>query len=142
MYLAQNIKALRTKANETQKDLAQFLAVSEMTISRYESGDNEPDLSKLVVIAEHFDVTVDDLLLTKLEEPVKLYIKNIKYLRRQNEMTQSAMADLLGFKGKSSLCAIETGKVGMSIENLTKLADYFGVTLDQLVNKNLSDGGV
>lgn len=142
MYLAQNIKVLRTKANETQKDLAEFLAVSEMTISRYESGDNEPDLSKLVSIAEHFDVTVDDLLLTKLEEPIPLYIKNLKALRKKYGMKQSEIISLLGLKTVSAYSKKENGCVPFSIDEIIKLAEYYGVFLDSLVNKDLSDGGV
>lgn len=138
MYLAQNLKYLRSKAGEKQKDIAELLGVSEMTVSRYESGENEPELSKVLIISKHYDLTADELLLVQLYEQIPLYVKNIKFLRRKHEMTQSDMAELLGFKGKSSLCAVETGKVGMSIENLIKLSDYFGVTLDQLVKQDLS----
>lgn len=66
--------------------------------------------------------------------------QNLKYLRSKAGEKQKDIAELLGFRGKSSLCAVETGKAGMSIDNLVKLADYFRVTLDQLVKKDLSKG--
>lgn len=138
MFLAQNLKYLRSKAGEKQRDIAELLHVSEMTVSRYESGENEPELGKVLLISKHYDVTVDELLTINLVDTIPLYIKNVKFLRKKHEMTQSDMAELLGFRGKSSLCAVETGKVGMSIDNFVKLADYFGVTLDQMVKQDLS----
>ena len=43
LYLAQNLKYLRSKTREKQRDIAELLGVSEMTVSRYESGENEPE---------------------------------------------------------------------------------------------------
>lgn len=49
------------------------------------------------------------------------------------------MEELLGLKNKSILSLIEAGKSGISIENLEKLADFFGVTLDQMLKQDLSN---
>ena len=62
MYLAQNLKYLREKNGETQKDIANMLFVTEMTISRYEKGECEPNLQKVVVLAFHFQITVVELI--------------------------------------------------------------------------------
>ena len=66
--------------------------------------------------------------------------KNIKYLREQTGMIQKDLAKFLGYKAKSSLCLIEKGESQLSIENLEKISDFFGVTMDQLVKKDLSKG--
>ena len=50
------------------------------------------------------------------------------------------MGELLGLKNKSSLSLIEAGKREISVENLEKLADFFGVTLDKLVKQDLIGG--
>lgn len=92
----------------------------------------------IVQLAEYFDVTLDDLVLRNLRPPIPLYVLNIKYLRKKHKITQEDMAAFLGFRGKSNLSTVETGKIGLSIENLEKLADFFGVTLDQLVKQDLS----
>ena len=75
VFFAQNLKYLREQARESRKDIANILSVSEMTISRYESGESEPDLQKVVDLAFHFRVTVDDLLV-RPKEP--LFIRNIR----------------------------------------------------------------
>ena len=80
MFFAQNLKYLREQARESRKDIANILSVSEMTISRYESGESEPDLQKVVDLAFHFRVTVDDLLV-RPKEP--LFIRNIRFLQKE-----------------------------------------------------------
>lgn len=46
----------------TQKSLAEVLHVSTGTISNYENGVHLPDLEKLVMLADYFNVTTDYLL--------------------------------------------------------------------------------
>lgn len=137
MFLAQNLKYLRSKAGEKQKDIAELLGVSEMTVSRYESGENEPELSKVLMISKHYDLTIDELITVQLQENLTLYVKNIKALRKQNGMTQSDMGDLLRVTQKS-ISKYEIGERGISVEILCKVSDYFGVTLDQMVKQDLS----
>ncbi len=73
MYLAQNLKYLREKNGETQKDISKLLSVtgygySEMTVSRYENGECEPELRKVIILAEHFNVTIDELLTVEMKK--------------------------------------------------------------------------
>lgn len=63
---------------------------------------------------------------------------NLKFLREQRGKTQQELAEIIGLKNKSSISLIESGKYGPSIENLEKLADFFGVTMDQIVKQDLS----
>ena len=59
--------------------------------------------------------------------------KRIKNLRKQKGMTQDELAAV--FKTESSaICKIETGKQTMSIDYLISFADYFGVSVDYLLN--------
>lgn len=64
--------------------------------------------------------------------------ENLKFLREQNGKTQGELAEIIGLKNKSSISLIENGKHEPSIENLEKLADFFGVTMDQIVKQDLS----
>lgn len=64
--------------------------------------------------------------------------ENLKFLREQRGKTQEGMAYLLGYRGKQGYSTIETGKTKPSVENLEKLADFFGVTMDQIVKQDLS----
>lgn len=141
MYLAQNLKYLRSKAGEKKKDIAELLGVSEMIISRYESGENEPEVGKVILLSKHYDITIDELITMQLCKDLPQYVRNIKFLRKKNGFTQSEIAELLGYRGKQGYGAVETGNSGISVDNLIKLADYFGVTLDQLVKQDLSKRG-
>lgn len=138
MYLAQNLKYLRTKAGKQQKELALILNVSKATMTKYESGMVEPNIETIVRIAEYFGVTLDELVLKDLRPSAPIYVSNLRYLRKKHNITQTELAKVLGFKGKSSVCAIETGTVEISVDNLIKLADYFNVTLDELAKEDLS----
>lgn len=56
------LKELRTEKNLSQNDLAKLLNMSKMAISHWESGHSEPSISQLVLLSEHFGVTVDYLI--------------------------------------------------------------------------------
>ncbi len=141
MYFAQNLKFLRLKAGEKQKDLSDLLGVSEMTISRYESGDNEPDLTKTEVIARHYDISLDELLTEKMLTPPVLYMRNLKYLRQKYGIKQKEIIKLLDLKTESAYSKKENGSVPFSVDEVIKLAEYYGITLDSLVSNDLANGG-
>lgn len=145
MYLAQNLKYLREKNGETQKDISKLLSVtgygySEMTVSRYENGECEPELRKVIILAEHFNVTIDELLTVEMKKDIPLYLLNLRFLRKKYNMTQQDISNLLGLRDKSSCCLIEKGITSLTIEQSIKISEYFGVTLDQLVKQDLSKG--
>ena len=142
MYLAQNLKYLREKRGVNQKDLSLSLGLSQAAVGNWESGSRTPDIETIIQLAQFFDVTLDDFILRELRPSVPLYVKNLRYLRTRHGMTKEDIADLLGLKSKSSLSLVESGKNEMAIENLEKLADFFGVTLDQMVKQDLSEEGI
>lgn len=141
MYLAQNLRYLREQTGLSQRECSKVFGLSGSTITMWEQDKRKPDIRMLVRLAEFFGVTLDELVLKELKPPLPLYASNIKYLRKKQEITREDMEVFLDFNGKSSLCAVETGKSGISIENLEKLADFFGVTLDQIVKQDLSKEG-
>ena len=69
------IKELREKKGISQKELADYLNITQVQISKYELGKNEPDLNTTKKIAEYFNVTIDYLLGTS-EENIILITKN------------------------------------------------------------------
>ena len=62
MNLSGKILYCRKKAGLSQEALAEKLGVSRQAISKWETGDAVPELSKLVLLAKAFDVTTDWLL--------------------------------------------------------------------------------
>lgn len=61
--------------------------------------------------------------------------KNIKHLREQNGMTQQQIADLINMH-RSNYSKVESGQRELSVGALCKIAQYFGVSLDDLVSGN------
>ncbi len=60
--LGKRIISLRKRDKILQNEFAKKLAVSNVVLSRYESGERKPDYETLQKIADFFDVTVDYLL--------------------------------------------------------------------------------
>lgn len=56
------LKLLRKEKNLTQEQLAEQLGVSTITVSRWENGNNMPDISLLSEIAEFYDVSIPELI--------------------------------------------------------------------------------
>jgi transcriptional regulator with XRE-family HTH domain len=52
---------LRKEAQETQRQLAKFLGITQSAINKWESDKNQPDIQFLNMIADHYNVSVDYL---------------------------------------------------------------------------------
>lgn len=62
MSFSENLKYLRKTAGIDQGVLAQALNVSTKTISHWETNYTEPSISQLIMIADFFQVSIDDLV--------------------------------------------------------------------------------
>ena len=63
------------------------------------------------------------------------FATRLKDLRREVELTQSALAEKIG-ASQRQVSFWEKGQVEPNIFWLIKLADYFDVTIDYLVGRN------
>lgn len=62
MDFCEKLQQLRKEKGMTQEQLAKELFVSRTAVSKWESGRGYPSIDSLKLIAEHFGVTVDELL--------------------------------------------------------------------------------
>jgi transcriptional regulator with XRE-family HTH domain len=63
MYqLGDRLKSLREKQNKSQLRVAKDLGLSNVQLSRYESGDRKPDPEVIASFADYYEVTTDYLL--------------------------------------------------------------------------------
>lgn len=62
MDFPQKLKELRLKLNCTQSQMADFLGVTVRGYRNYELGAREPELSVLIKLADHFHVSLDELV--------------------------------------------------------------------------------
>ena len=56
------LKELRQKKQITQEQFAEQMGVSRRTVSRWETGNNLPDLSVLVELADYYNVDLNETL--------------------------------------------------------------------------------
>lgn len=68
MILAEKIMQLRKKNGWSQEELAEQMKVSRQSVSKWESGSSIPDLNKILLLAQIFDVSTDYLLKDELGE--------------------------------------------------------------------------
>ena len=66
---------------------------------------------------------------------------NIKYLRENNNLEQRDLAEALGYKSPSVVSDWENGKKKPNIGAIHDMSRLFNVTIDQLVNTDLSADG-
>lgn len=138
MYLAQNLRCLREQYGINQNDLADIFGISRSAVGNWEAKKRVPDIEMIIRLAKYFNVSLDDLVLKDLRPLKPMYAKNLKLLRERHGMSQEETAKLLGLKDKSSCCLVENGKQKLSVEQIMKISEYFGFTLDQFVKQNLS----
>lgn len=71
---------------------------------------------------------------------MNFFAKNLIHLREKNKLKQAEIPDTVGF-GRTTWIAYENGGSYPAFLDLLKIADYFKVTLSDLVEKDLSKEG-
>ena len=61
----------------------------------------------------------------------KKFGERIRELRTKNHMSQEKFALYIGMD-RTYLASVESGRRNISLENITKIADGFGITLEEL----------
>ena len=92
MNIGLNIKKLRLAKGMTQEELAEYTGVSSRAVSRWENGITFPDISLLPILANIFEVTVDELLdvdVYKKEQDIKSILEENNNYKHTGEMDKS-----------------------------------------------------
>lgn len=137
MYLAQNLKYLREQKGIKQRELSEMFGLSSSAVAMWEQKHRTPDIETIIKLAGYFEITLDEFVLIDLRPPLPIYASNIIFLRKKHDCSQGDLGNLLKIK-QSTVSLYETGRRKMSIDDLIIVADFFGVTLDQLVKRDLS----
>ena len=62
MNIAERIQLLRKRRGISQEELADRIGVSRQAVSKWESDQSTPDIDKIILLCDYFDVTTDYLL--------------------------------------------------------------------------------
>ncbi|CBY69234.1 transcriptional repressor, putative [Listeria monocytogenes ATCC 19117] len=65
---------------------------------------------------------------------IKMKYRNIRSIREDNDITQQQMAKLLNVS-QNTYSQYETGKIEWTATTLIKIADYFDVSVDYLLDR-------
>ena len=65
---------------------------------------------------------------------MKMEYKNIRSIREDNDLTQQQIAGLLNIS-QNTYSQYETGKIEWTASTLIKIADYFDVSVDYLLDR-------
>ncbi len=98
---------LRKEKGITQKELADYLNVSDKTVSHWECDNYSPDISVIPVLAEFFGVTCDELLKGEKKQPE--YNENsfsYEPLTKENEFEKYARIRILNAYNKLKLANV------------------------------------
>lgn len=68
IQLAKNLKYLRDKYNLKQDDMVDILNVTRQAYSNYETLNRTPDIDTLMILANYYNVNLNDLVLCNLSE--------------------------------------------------------------------------
>ena len=139
-YLSQ----LRKKADMTQMELADRLNLTRQAISRYEQGESFPDGSILVIIADIFHVTLDQLI--NSGEPTRGESMILENTARGREPHASEniedVLNLAPYLKPSILSKLSANlaKQDIDISNIVSLAEYLNddSTVTMLENAKLN----
>ena len=62
MSFSENLKMLRKEQKIGQQELAEKINVSAKTVSHWETGYTEPSINQLILLANFFEITIDELV--------------------------------------------------------------------------------
>lgn len=122
MKLNENIMALRRAKGITQEELATALGVSNQAVSKWESAQTCPDISLLSVLADYFEVSIDELM--GHDTPIKR--------ERLKDDTKEALTE------KALILLEQNGKLSTS---LLQRHLSIGYNKAKLLLNNLESGG-
>lgn len=95
------LKQLRKSRNLSQEDVAKVLNTTVSTISRYETGEREPNLESLCMLADFFNVSLDYLLGREQKvnsdkrSEIVYYLNHLEYLEKEIAEIKSRLKEML-----------------------------------------------
>ena len=128
MKFGKALSTLRKRADMTQNEVADRLNLSRQAISKYERGESFPDISVLIMIAELFGITLDELI--SYGEPSEGESSILKNVAKGNaEIIAENIADVVNLAPllKPSVLtklSQQFEKQGVDISDIIALAEY------------------
>ena len=136
MNFSEKLKEIRKKEGISQEQLAEKIGVSRQAITKWETGKGLPDAENMVIIAEIFKTTIDELLMdsvTKAASETSVYTSETIYdidCEKHFDVNIGSAARVLLLSGDDEKLHIK-----LSSETLENLDSMFKIKLDEKKNK-------
>ena len=115
IYIGENVRHYRTKKGLTQEELADYLGVSFQAVSKWERNLAYPDVETIPIIANFFDISIDELMgnsRIRAEDCICAYLKEYERLDllcttktdREKMLLQKGLMQSSLMIGESSIC--------------------------------------
>lgn len=85
MEFSNRLYELRKQRGLSQEEAASKLNVTRQTFSKWENGDSTPDMEKLIAISDLFDISMDELVLGKVQKVAERTTGNVDFLHACEE---------------------------------------------------------
>jgi transcriptional regulator with XRE-family HTH domain len=96
MYIAKNIRYLRKTKNFTQSHLSDQLGIVANQISKYESGLSDPPIEKIILMAQLFEVDLNDFVLADLSKGERYRGQELPKGSKTEKLYEQLIAHLKG----------------------------------------------
>ena len=126
------LKQLRKEKGITQEQLAEALNVSNRTVSRWETGNNMPDISILVDIADYYDISIPEIIdgerkseiMKKEEREIARSMSDYATTEKENIFKEMKIQSVMGVCALTLYLILHETGAYMYNDVLAKLTDY------------------
>lgn len=130
--ISDRLKELRREKGYSLEYIAEKINVSRQTVSKWESGDTVPDVLKCKELADIYDVSMDELLLEKGENPEekrtgKYAFGVVRVGERGQIVIPNRARKVFGIKKGDMLLFLGDIHKGMAILPLNSFKEQFGM---------------
>lgn len=136
MNFSERLKEIRKNEGLSQEQLAEKIGVSRQAITKWETGKGLPDVENMVIIAEIFKTTLDELFrdsAAKQKQEIPLYTSETIYdidCEKHFDINIGSAATIILSSGTD-----EKLHIRLSSETLENLDTMFKIKLDEKKNK-------
>ena len=126
------LKQLRKEKGITQEQLAEALNVSNRTVSRWETGNNMPDISILVDIADYYNISIPEIIagerksetMKKEEREIARSMSDYATTEKENIFKEMKIQSVMGVCALTLYLILHETGAYMYNDVLAKLTDY------------------
>lgn len=156
LAIGAQIRHARMESGRSVRDLAKLAGISSKRLAALETGETEPALSELEALAHFLNVPIDALLRDDdpaTDEPgrqpdfkrmaalrQRIIGARLKQARLDRSLSITETAEALGLT-RAQLHNIEMGRRPLPVSRMLKLNQYYGITVDQLLDLGIGPVG-